>query len=211
MASCSLQSDDVYIICDGYKLGKKALKSGIIDNENSYLQYLNHLEAEYGMQFNIVKHFTRNGFAKNIKLALNNLKYKTVLVLQHDYIFNQSLDFNALIQLYFEQKNINYLGFHCPVEYCNKKMQFYDATTDIIPLDFWYDKPHLADVHFYKSVVFKWPCRNFIEDSFGQRMRRDILQHQNHEKYKAFLLNIPKLIAHTNGRKLKNKILNFEL
>jgi hypothetical protein len=211
LASCTLQSDDVYIICDGYKLGTKALKSGVIDDENTYLQYIANIQAEFGHLAKIIIHPKRNGFAKNIKLALDVVKHDTVLVLQHDYIFHQPIHFSALVQNYFINGNLNYLGFHCPQDFIHKKMQVYDATPAIIPLDFWYDKPHLARTSFYKNVVFKWPVRNFIEDSFGQRMRRDIFVHNNYDKYKAYLLNIPKLLSHTDGRKIKNKLLNFDL
>jgi hypothetical protein len=211
LASCSLVSDDVHIICDGYKLGKKALKSGIVDEAETYIAYKQNIQKEFAPLYNITEHTTRNGFAKNIKLALEQVKYDVVLVLQHDYLFHHPIDFGKLTQQYFVDADVNYLGFHCPVNYCNKKQSFYDAEADIIPLDFWYDKPHLARKSFYQQVVFKWPCRNFIEDSFGQRMKRDILQNNNYQKYKAFLLNIPQLLTHTNGRKLKNKIMDFDL
>jgi hypothetical protein len=87
----------------------------------------------------------------------------------------------------------------------------------IIPLLFWYDKPHICRTSYYKEYVFgtkhliiktnkKISVKNFIEDSFGQVLKENVKSggYPEFVKYNSFLYcDDPSnpAIAHINGRK----------
>jgi hypothetical protein len=82
----------------------------------------------------------------------------------------------------------------------------------LLPLIFFYDKPHICSVSFYKSFVFgpNSPLGNgdFIEETLGKHERRDIIANgmQAHSKYGTYQLeddstgSLGPVVMHVHGR-----------
>mmetsp|Transcript_86784 Transcript_86784/g.258972 ORF Transcript_86784/g.258972 Transcript_86784/m.258972 type:complete len:124 (+) Transcript_86784:2-373(+) len=83
----------------------------------------------------------------------------------------------------------------------------------LLPLLFFYDKPHICSLEHYRDVVFgpDSPVKqgDFIEDTVGQAQRSDILQHglDAHGKYGTYQLDERDaagrplvVVRHVNGR-----------
>lgn len=175
----------------------------------NYRNFINRLRILYP-NFNIIQKETRNGFAKNVFETLLQCKNEYVLIIQHDWKFNFRIDFDSLIQKYFIDMDLNYLGFHSSIDYQNKKVIHTKSKEDIIPVHFWYDKNHLARKSYYLNEVFsnkRCKVKNFIEDTFGQYQLNDIKKNKdNFIKYKSFLLNSEtNILINFDGRKFKEK------
>jgi len=82
----------------------------------------------------------------------------------------------------------------------------------VVPLYFWYDKPHIANVAHYKKFVFghrRFHAGDFIEDTMGHVMLEDLKTSGvcEHAKYGTWTLNVScssqgrkPVLRHVNGR-----------
>ena len=178
----------------------------------------------------------------------NLVKTEFVIVIQHDQIFLRSIDLKSVIFTMLNHSDINYIGFvskqtsnyesflqskynqfyrdflaHLHVDGLLMKNNLsellnYRYGLSLLPLVFWYDKPHICKTSYYKDYVFgmKHYClktnkeikvKNFIEDTFGQLEKENIKigGFCQFKKYGSFLLCDSKqvAIAHSNGRSYK--------
>ena len=120
-------------------------------------------------------------------------------------IKNRTFSISKIIQIMNKHDDVKYVGFMTSltakfidqmdnswrkqIEKNTGKdiKQYYDQHfgMPLIPLNFWYDRPHICSVRFYKDFVFgqkhydyvrndSFKVSNFIEDSFGQIEKNDI-------------------------------------
>jgi hypothetical protein len=236
------------IICDGYNIDDiPKYKSGVITNDEAerYLKYISNLNKL--IENNILKNTkliireTRYGFANNVQYALDLITTKYVLIYQHDWLFVRSININHILDIIDSRNDIKYVSFvSSPTENYVKKLNYHmhkylkeetkgngivetytkHFSIPLIPLDFWYDKPHICSVEFYKEFVFGkqhydykqqkyFKVKNFIEDTLGQVEKNDIKLNglSAHAKYGTYLLyDFDHLaILHINGRRIINE------
>lgn len=221
------------IICDGYEiLSKNEYKSGKITQKvaDNYEVYIESITDKYDNSV-IIKRDIRYGFAENVRYALDLVMTDYVIIIQHDQIFLRKIDFKDIIDMMIRHDNINYINFLSKqtINYESQLISRYNIFYEdykkksdlcglsIIPLLFWYDKPHICRTSYYKEYVFgtkhliiktnkKISVKNFIEDSFGQILKENVKcgGYLEFEKYNSFLYcDHPSnpAIAHINGRK----------
>jgi hypothetical protein len=268
------QSCQKIIVCDGYVVSPiEAHKSGKIDvtTESHYKGYLEAIQFKVaeGTYSNtmVVIQSERYGFAQNVKMMLDLVKTRYVMILQHDQCFVRSVNAIGAINVMNSHSDINYIGFIASSEQTYESIlksqfkNFYeDLLTDsnqyfkrqgysvytavkaafplhaaspllitniaryklpLLPLVFWYDKPHIGRTDYYKNYVFGIEhvdyssgkssfVTNFIEDSFGQIQRNNIKRQgvaafNNYGSY--ILYDDPSRVAtvHLNGRGFLNE------
>lgn len=206
-----------FIICDGCKTteNKMFYKSGIvsIEKKNDYDKYIDQLIEKYP-NFDVIKRDQHYGFAKNIEYCLERVVTPYVLIVQHDWIFVKSVDLDKLVKIMDEYDDVKYINFISssttnfldrfhdfakvkPDEFLNKYSDKYKIP--IIPLPFWYDKPHLCQTNYYKKILSskyynyatkkQEPVKSFVEDTYGHIILNDIKANgiKAHKKYGTFL------------------------
>ncbi|TAD97623.1 MAG: hypothetical protein EAZ97_12185 [Bacteroidetes bacterium] len=206
ITSLNFEDDwQIIVVCDGYKISEKQeLKSGMINEKQAknYLQYIENLKSICPPNFEILLREQRCGFAENVYFALKKCIFEFVLVVQHDFVFVQSIDFEALIKKYFIENNINYLTFKSNGK--DNRSNYIEQNTEILPLLFLYDRNHLVRKSFYLETVFKkYKVKNFIEDSFGQFMKTQLKANiADFDLFRTYILNSKKnILKHVHGRK----------
>lgn len=208
IASLHIKSTwQVIIICDGYRLSTKdtfELKRGVITEQQAqhYLQYIENLRTHSPANFTIIVRERRYGFAKNVRYALEQCIFEYALIVQHDFMFVEAIDFEQLLEQHFiEGEQINYLTFKSNGK--DNKTNYIEQNTPLLPLLFLYDRNHLVRKSFYLEYVFKqYRVKNFIEDSFGHTMKTMLKENMAHfALFKTYMLNSPDLIVrHIDGR-----------
>jgi hypothetical protein len=210
----------------------------------------------------INKQPNRNGFAKNVKLSLDMINTPLVMIVQHDHQFVRPVNIMNVVNSMIKHSNINYVGFisnsvssiDCELRQSFKKFwndleNEIDTTKlngetiikyfkdkyelSLVPLTFWYDRIHIANVSYYKTifnkkfklvgqnneVIHETKIKNYIEDTFGNFQRNDIKfnGYDAFKKYMSFIYvdtdNVDDIknpsqyvIKHVNGRHyLKDK------
>jgi|GEM_PF-3267722 len=195
----------VIIVCDGYRVSEKTeLKRGIITAKQAanYEQYIKNLEAELPANCSVWARDKRYGFAKNVLHTLKNCVFEYVLVIQHDFMFVQDIDFEELVTAHFIRDGINYLTFKSNGK--DNKTNYIEQNTPILPLLFLYDRNHLVRKSFYLDYVFKeYKVKNFIEDSFGQAMKTCLKENPlDFDLFKTYIMNSSDMIVqHIDGRR----------
>ena len=111
----SIMNCKILIICDGYTThNKSAFKSGRVTNEvaENYKQYIINLKKYLAddENYQIIERDQRCGFAENVKFCLNLITTEFVMVVQHDYMFSRSFDFEGVIAKMKEHEEIKYVG-----------------------------------------------------------------------------------------------------
>lgn len=220
------------IICDGYQIiPNNKYKSGKItqDVATNYDLYIESITDKYHNS-EIIKRDKRCGFAKNVKYALDLVRTDYVIIIQHDQIFLRNINFKDIIDMMTIYEEINYINFISlqTVNYEAKLISRYNTFYEeykkesklcdlpIMPLLFWYDKPHICRTSYYKEYVFgikhliiktnkRISVKNFIEDSFGQVLKENIKigGYKEFIKYHSFLYYdepTNPAIAHIDGR-----------
>ena len=232
------------IVCDGYKIGDvHKYKSGVITGESAakYQEYIAKLKSLILKNtFSNTELIVRNkrcGFASNIEFSLDHVKTKYIFVYQHDWTIEKPVDISKIIQIMNKHDDVKYVGFMTSltakfidqmdnswrkqIEKNTGKdiKQYYDQHfgMPLIPLNFWYDRPHICSVRFYKDFVFgqkhydyvrndSFKVSNFIEDSFGQIEKNDIKTNGliGHARYGTYLLyeNDEPVLYHEDGRRI---------
>ena len=220
------------IICDGYQIiSNNKYKSGKITQEvaTNYELYIESITDKYNNSV-IIKRDNRYGFAENVKYALDLVMTEYVIIIQHDQIFLRNIDFKDIIDMMVKYTDINYINFislqtvNYEAKLISKYNSFYKeyknksnlCSLPLMPLLFWYDKPHVCRTSYYKDYVFgnkhliigtnKYLCvKNFIEDSFGQVVKENIKSggYEQFLNYNSFLYwddPTSPAIAHIDGR-----------
>ena len=220
------------IICDGYQIiSNNKYKSGKINQEvaTNYEIYIESITDKY-VNSEVIKRDKRYGFAENVRYALELVRTEYVIIIQHDQIFLRNINFKDIIHMMTRHHDINYINFISlqTINYETKLISRYNTFYEeykkesdlcglsIMPLLFWYDKPHICRTSYYKDYVFggkhlilktrkRINVKNFIEDSFGQVVKENIKigGYGEFRKYNSFLYyddpDNP-AIAHIDGR-----------
>ncbi|CAM9223210.1 unnamed protein product [Phaeothamnion confervicola] len=165
----------------------------------------------------------RQGFGYAVLQALNKVDTKYALVMQHDYPLVRPFDAAGLLAA-MEDPVLNLrcasLLSSSTLDYERKMMgrhriNLYDGIRKhggfrLVPLAFWFDKPHICDVAHYRRLVFgePWHVRRgqFIEDTFGHVMLADIKANglAAHAKYGAYVADDGAgrpMVGHAHGRR----------
>ncbi len=194
----------VIIVCDGYRVSEKhELKRGVITPIQvlNYLQYIDNLKTNSPKNYTVLVRERRYGFAKNVRYGLEQCVSDYVLVVQHDFMFVEPIDFEQLVAQHFVAGEINYLTFKSNGK--DNRTNYIAQDTDILPLLFLYDRNHLVRKSFYLDYIFKqYKVKNFIEDSFGHTMKDMLKEDMTYfSLFKTYILNSPDLIVrHVDGR-----------
>ncbi|AYV76136.1 MAG: hypothetical protein Terrestrivirus4_184 [Terrestrivirus sp.] len=238
----SVNIAEIVIVCDGYNItnndndvNSKACKISqeIADNYEIYLDKLK--ESYPGPLHRIIRRKQHYGFARNLKFVLDRVMTKYVLVIQHDWEFVKPIDMGKLVRAMDDNNKINYINFisSSTTNYLTKMFKVnkgYNHKIDlniveknnekfgipIVPLMFWYDKPHLCRTDFYKYFVFGKShynyknhniikVKSFVEDSFGNLILdnvkvRGLSEHSNYGTYLFYETPNEEHLRHINGR-----------
>ncbi|KAJ3291629.1 hypothetical protein HK104_005909, partial [Borealophlyctis nickersoniae] len=169
----------------------------------------------------------RIGFALAVRTALEYVKTRYVLVVQHDWEFIRELDLETIVRaMERDSDEVKYVGFISSrvEEYAERKGKgpmlppsLVEPGRFAIPLArlyFWFDKNHVAEADHYRNFVFscgRFQRGDFIEDTFGQAQLTDIKRPTAaegiavHAKYATWLYypqnGRVSHLFHLNGRK----------
>jgi hypothetical protein len=156
---------------------------------------------------------SRQHLSGNIRNALNIVKTKYLLIVQHDLPFIRQFEILQIIDdlQYFPE--IKHLRFN---RRNNIKVGFDDSTGDIFGLQIqgknytytrtpgWSDQNHLCLASYYRNVIFPelFDANVFMENILKNKPHTE----SGHKKYGTFLFgayNDPPTIKHINGKKYK--------
>jgi hypothetical protein len=168
----------ILVICDGHKRFEEgvharcASKRGIINDDLAaryalYVERVAELVAK-DTRFQtceLVRLSDRHGFGWAVKEGLMLARTPSVFVVQHDYELVATFDALGLCRLLRDDDAVRYVNLlsTSTANYVKLIDGKYDIhlktrTTDcgisLVPLLFWYDKPHLATRQHYLSLVF---------------------------------------------------------
>eukprot|EP00854_Cymbomonas_tetramitiformis_P015377 gene15377-18192_t len=160
----------------------------------------------------------RVGFGWALRAGVRRVTTPTVLVMQHDFLFVRHVDLEPLVHVIRSpDAGVNYLSLlsSSTLNYAAQVVTRYQLKLGnlvrplhdllpvrderqgavsgcLVPLLFWYDKPHVASTEYYWEHVFNTGVLrkgDFIEDVWGQQMLADIKRHglQEHAKYGTFI------------------------
>ncbi|CAE7590368.1 unnamed protein product [Symbiodinium pilosum] len=165
-----------------------------------------------------------HGFGFAVKAALAEVKTQYVLVVQHDQEFIAGFDLPAVLETMSRHPEIvKYVGLSSvsTLNYDHVMRSKYGlslrCTTEfgvpLMPLIFFYDKPHICSTTHYRNTIFGPGSSvrkgEFIEETLGVAQREDILQNgmDAHAKYGTFQLDYRDehdrqlaVVRHVNGR-----------
>lgn len=223
--------------------GNNRYKSGRVASEDDvrrYEEYLARLEEMIGRQewpfagFRLYRMPVFGGFGMSLKAGLEMLRAPYALVLQHDRILKRPFDVqDVLISMMRRPGLIRYVGLasnssvnsipryrtmHIPVQ--THVVESFGRRT-LVPIPFWYDSSHIANVKFYLDFVFGWhvmpgtkqydkPFRlktgDFPEDKLGNAMLAYLRVHgmKMHKLFGCYLLDdgVTVYCRHVHGRKI---------
>ena len=145
-----------------------------------------------------------HGFALALRVGLRAVRTEVVLVCPHDFEFQRPVDAQPIVALLQRREGVRYVGFTAANNHGARYLDRVRHKTGLdlpisvrggvplAPLLSWKENPHLALVGEYLSTVLARAYRpgDFIEDTFGQQMRREIRAHglPAHAQYGTFLL-----------------------
>lgn len=202
---------NIIIVADNYKIGEQQLKSGKITQEEAvaYESYLIKLAAlALKNRWTLIRRKNRSGFADNVKTGLSLVKTEFVLVCQHDIRFNHSIDLEYLTSI-----NCDYITFQCRTLdniVCRMASLKLPSLPGFQAIDFWYDKNHLVRTDFYKRLFQTEIISNFIEDSWGQEIKKRIKGNKGEfDKCRMYAMLGRNFLTHLNGRKMFNLLKRY--
>lgn len=238
-----------------FKLGK--ISQTTAENYEGFIAELEKKTGEEKYKnIKICRQKQRNGFAENVRMALGEMKTEIVFIAQHDYLFQTCFDAKKVVLQMTKFPELNYVGLTAtsttglstwlpslfPKFWTDLKEHLEDPQLNaeklkehfkrvyglpLLPLPFFYDKPHFANVSYYRSIfgvhhkvfhegkqVLSVKVSNFIEDTLGNVIRRDFKLNglEAFLKYKTFILvdtdntedfkdKSKVILSHTDGRK----------
>jgi hypothetical protein len=184
----------------------------------------------------LVKLKDRHGFGWAVKTACVMAQTPYVLVVQHDYELVSAFDATGLIHLMDTQPDVKYVNLlsKSTCNYINLvdgkynmklTKRVFPSGQSLIPLLFWYDKPHVACRKHYLLLVFgcgldgRYDFTNkmernrkfivgkgdFIEDTFGSFILGDLKEHgmsRHGDMYGTWILDACQIhTRHLHGRR----------
>lgn len=228
------------LVCDGCKVVKPGQKRNHkagkvnLDDADRYSEFIaNVRQSSLELEEETLNPFAeleilvleeRLGFGYAVRRALAEVTTPYVLVVQHDQEFIVGFDLEAVIQcMDLNPESVKYIGF-CSVSTLNydhmvrskfgvQVLSTSEFGIPLMPLIFFYDKPHICSTNFYREFVFGPGSLvgpgDFIEETLGTAQRADIIQNgmAAHQKYGTFQLDTRDmagepfaLVRHVNGR-----------
>lgn len=167
----------------------------------------------------------RVGFGYAVKAGLKLVTTPYVMVVQHDQQLVRSFDLSAVLRvMHTHSDRVKYIGLtsvstQTYERFAPSKFGIQVRSTrefggvPLLPLIFFYDKPHIVSTQHYREVVLGDDSvvqkGDFIEETYGVRMRRKIMRSglAAHQEYGTFQLDerdeqgTPLIfVAHVNGR-----------
>ena len=225
-----LQACQKVIVCDGYNVrnSRRSHKGGVIlpEEESRYREYVDRIrelcrtDASF-RDATVLLLPSRHGFGWAVREALSAVTTPFVIVVQHDRAFLRACNLLPLLAaLRSHAQDVKYIMLP------NRLTKNYQQTMAavhkthlvpaqhgrvlLLPLWHWFDSTHLASVEHYQRCVFgSGHVRrgDFIEDSFGIHVKRDVLANGSgeHAKYGTWLLCDPVLgmepvVGHLDAR-----------
>ena len=233
LASCR-----IIIVCDGVRSSEQdALKRGLVTSETEvnyrgYIASLRHLILEHRSTngpfhtAEVLELDSHQGFGWALWAGLRIVDTRYVLVAQHDYCFERSVDLFSVTQAMADSSGgVSYVlmpsqstrGYIHKIssQYRIKleaEMQDF-GSTQLCPLLFWYDKTHIAEREHYIKTVFdsgRVGQGQFIEDTLGQEMLAECKTSHDwraaHRPYATYLLmdDDSPAIRHSHGRRWRH-------
>lgn len=154
------------------------------------------------------------GFALILKMALSSVTTPLIMVSPHDYELTpstlQHVHLPTLLRhtLLDQTFNANYIGLPNPrsSKFGSRHRQALNGipsrsilTDDpsvsytLEPLAMWKENPHFATMEAYKSIVYvhNFKRGQFIEDTLGQEMLRDLKQRGIMAFHETYILSLP--------------------
>jgi hypothetical protein len=233
---------------------KKALVTE--DDVQNYNQYIDNVQqlctsrSEYA-NVHIQRFEDNHGFANLVKRAVctdDFVQTPLVFVVQHDWAFRRNFNLQDVLEA-FSQKDskLNYITWssNSTVQYYHRLRTFYAISEPqplqitpkirIWPLDFFYDRNHIARKQFYRDRVFQLDVpthtipkrqrvKRFIEDSFGHHILNTAKAEGPYKLYESWGLAIyleeneqhdvrpddwKPILLHLDGRKyMTNEVLD---
>jgi len=230
------------LVCDGFHVvqpgHKPRHKAGKVESPDAerYAAFLRDVRAAVaaasepggesspfsGLQ--VLELAEHQGFGFAVRRALQEVRTPFVMVVQHDQEFVRPFDVPAVLRAM--RRHPDHVKYVClcsvtTFDYDHMVLSKYglriSRTSEfgipLMPVLFFYDKPHICSVEHYRNVVFgpDSPVQkgDFIEDTLGQAQRTDILQNGMvaHGKYGTFQLDDRNeadeplvVVRHINGR-----------
>jgi hypothetical protein len=108
----------------------------------------------------------RSGFAQAVRAGLEHVKTTFVMVVQHDQQFIRGFNlYTALTTMSLHPDKVKYLGLpsKSTTKYASKVLSKFGVVVEhteefnnvrLLPLIFFYDKPHICSVAYYREFVF---------------------------------------------------------
>jgi hypothetical protein len=198
------------ILADGFKIhseipgaARTNFKKSLIDEQEAerYRQYLDNLEQLIKpMHYAELSISEKNvGFAGLVKRAVcEQIDTPLVMVVQHDWAFRRKLDLSPIVDAFQRDEKLNYLTWssNSTINYPIRLKEMYSSflkedcssiepinvgKLKCWPLDFFYDRNHIARTEFYRKRVFQthvdqeekpkdMRVKRFIEDSLGHHI-----------------------------------------
>lgn len=168
-----LQSCHKIIVCDGCNVtnGKNQFKKGKVTADDAsrygaFVAALTNLAETHALpNTSVLPLLRRSGFAQAIKTALEHVKTTFVMVVQHDQHIMRNFNVASGLQaLRNYPDQVKYLGLlsNSTINYAptvRSKFKVIVKPTNefgpcLMPLIFFYDKPHICSASFYRSFVF---------------------------------------------------------
>jgi len=185
------------LVCDGFTVATGSQqpkhKGGIIAEEHiqRYLQFIAQAHetlSSFSDNFQVLQLPERMGFGFAVKHALQFALTPFVLVVQHDQQIVREFDLPVVLRVMSQHSDrIKYVGLtsistQTYERYAPSKFGIHVKSTrefggiPLLPLIFFYDKPHIVPTQHYRDVVLGPDSvvkrGDFIEETYGVRMRR---------------------------------------
>lgn len=221
-------------VCDGFTIatGKQQPrhKGGVIAEEHiarydKFIENVRELTRARSNQCDILRLPERLGFGHAVKTGLESVRTPFVLVVQHDQRIVRPFDVSSVLHVMTQHPTqLKYVGLtsvstQTYERYAPSKFGIHVKSTrefggiPLLPLIFFYDKPHIVPTDHYRNVIFGPDSvvkqGDFIEETYGVAMRRDIMKRgiKAQREYGTYQLDerdeagVPLIyVAHVNGR-----------
>lgn len=232
---------DGYTICQSIKRTEGRLKRGQITQKlaDVYPAYITNVQSLFGSTISecrfdkrmhafvsstqtgdrkvtFLRHKYRQGFAFNVKSALDYCTTPNVLILQHDWVFAAPhIPLKRLIDIMQSEQEVGYISFVARQSrrYAHTRGEFHlrnravfrasreircgrDLEDDLVACLHFFDRPHLCKVSLYEKVFSSGLIKrgDFIEDTLGTEYLTSIANSHDDaaaihawQEYKAWL------------------------
>eukprot|EP00927_Polykrikos_kofoidii_P066017 TRINITY_DN61697_c0_g1_i1.p1 TRINITY_DN61697_c0_g1~~TRINITY_DN61697_c0_g1_i1.p1 ORF type:complete len:368 (-),score=52.89 TRINITY_DN61697_c0_g1_i1:60-1163(-) len=215
----------VLLVCDGYH---KASQKPQLCSAEAYADFLSHVDAmvsagDLGDSPTVLKLEACKGYGLALTTALQHVRTKYVLVVQHDWLFVRNVDLAPLVSAMDAADEVKYIGMQSitTLDYAKHMHLRYSidlppsrqiAGLRLVPQLLWYDKPHLCGADHYRDEVLtrapmgvcECPERKYGVELMWREIRSASSVEQAHRPYGTFFWDAgEEIVYHLSGRKLQ--------